>query len=71
MSLDAAVDYIALSDCWGKEPQFCTTSSNLSAMCNNILLMALPRTFQEAVQVRRRIGKRYLVGHALRAEFPF
>lgn len=59
-------DYIALSHCWGNllEEQkrvFCTSCENIDERSKRGFGMAiLPQTFQDAVIVTRKLGKRYL-----------
>lgn len=54
--------YLTLSHCWGppeKRPAT-TTKANLAANMNRILFSSLPKTFQDAVEITRRLGQRYL-----------
>jgi hypothetical protein len=53
--------YICLSYCWGKIPNEAkTVQSTLERFQSRIPWTILPRTFQEAVIVTRRLGVRYL-----------
>ncbi|OAL27937.1 hypothetical protein AYO22_03282 [Fonsecaea multimorphosa] len=57
--------YVALSHCWGgprdeEKKKFCTTRDNLENRLKGFGMSDLPKTFQDAVQVTRAIGKRYL-----------
>lgn len=53
--------YIALSYCWGTVfNRFTTSRSSLIARKSGINLSDLPRTFQDAVAMTRRLGVRYL-----------
>jgi hypothetical protein len=53
--------YIALSYCWGTvSNRFTTSRSSLIARKSGINLSDLPRTFQDAVAMTRRLGVRYL-----------
>jgi hypothetical protein len=53
--------YICLSYCWGEIPNEAkTVQSNLEGFQSRIPWAILPRTFQEAVIVTRRLGVRYL-----------
>jgi len=55
--------YIALSYCWGSEtatPFTTTTSENLEDRKRGISIRELPRTFQDAVEITRRLGIRFL-----------
>ncbi|KAG4437371.1 hypothetical protein IFR05_007135 [Cadophora sp. M221] len=55
--------YIALSYCWGSEtdtPFTTMTSSNLEDRKRGIPMSGLPRAFQDAVKMTRRLGVRFL-----------
>lgn len=52
--------WVALSHCWGSGNHFTTTSTNLDARLKCIEFRELPRTFQDAVIVTRRLGFQYL-----------
>lgn len=52
--------YIALSHCWGKGVSFMTKKDNIKTLCKAINLLNLPKTFQDAVLVTRRLGIKYL-----------
>lgn len=54
--------YLALSHPWGpdRSSHFCTYPENLSDHLQGILLEDLPKTFQDAVEVTRRLNQRYL-----------
>ncbi|KAE8451825.1 hypothetical protein EG329_002665 [Mollisiaceae sp. DMI_Dod_QoI] len=52
--------YICLSHCWGQATPIKTRRENISSMKDQILWDALPRTFQEAVTVCRRLRLRWL-----------
>ncbi|KAK3500675.1 heterokaryon incompatibility protein-domain-containing protein [Neurospora crassa] len=59
---DRQPPYLTLSHCWGpleKRPAT-TTRASLVANKNRILFSSLPKTFQDAVQITRRLGQRYL-----------
>ncbi|KAK3949312.1 HET domain protein pin-c2 [Pseudoneurospora amorphoporcata] len=54
--------YISLSHCWGppsKRPAT-TTKANLSKRMSRISFSDLPKTFQDAVDIARKLGQRYL-----------
>lgn len=53
-------EYVALSHCWGTTTPIQTTTANVSDRLNGISMSELPKTFQEAVLVVRRLGIRYL-----------
>lgn len=52
--------WVSLSHCWGSRGHFITTSTNLMARRRFIDFHELPRTFQDAFTVTRRLGFRYL-----------
>lgn len=52
--------YIALSHMWGINHHFTTTRSNIAAHRKGIAFDTLPRTFQDAAVLTRRLGVRYL-----------
>src|SRR5436190_9880944 len=52
--------YIALSHCWGSSPLLSTTTANLMKHLVCIPMDELPRNFQDAVTVTRKLGFRYL-----------
>ena len=56
----AKIDYAALTHCWGGGKPFSTSSANLALRSVAFDLAELPRTFQDAVKVTRRLGLRYL-----------
>ncbi|KAF2660752.1 HET-domain-containing protein [Lophiostoma macrostomum CBS 122681] len=52
--------YIALSHCWGTCRSFLTTRGNLEDRKRGFLLQELPATFQDAIEVTRRLDVPYL-----------
>jgi Heterokaryon incompatibility protein (HET) len=52
--------YVALSHCWGKSRTVVTDTSTLSERKEGIEFFSLPKTFQDALMVTRRLGYRYL-----------
>ncbi|KAL2072773.1 hypothetical protein VTL71DRAFT_12116 [Oculimacula yallundae] len=53
--------YITLSHCWGQNPTMLTTTQDtITQRLRGILFSDLPKTFQEAVQITRALGVRYL-----------
>jgi hypothetical protein len=59
------VDYLALSHCWGgpatdEGKKYCTTPENIPRRLNGFTYEDLPKTFQDAVQVTRKLGKHFL-----------
>jgi hypothetical protein len=58
-------DYLVLSHCWGRpteeeKKRFCTTIENYQGRLQGFSYDELPKTFQDAVQVTRLLGKQYL-----------
>ncbi|EGO57053.1 hypothetical protein NEUTE1DRAFT_102293 [Neurospora tetrasperma FGSC 2508] len=58
----SAPRYITLSHCWGPPEKhlFTTTRASLSVRMERISFAELPRTFQDAVVLTRKLGQRYL-----------
>lgn len=55
--------YMAVSHCWGNIPQseqFRLLNENIETLSENIDYAALPQTFQDAVDLSRRLGTRYI-----------
>ena len=52
--------YIALSHCWGQTKVLVLMEHMLESMTRGIDWLRLPRTFQDAIVVTRRLGFRYL-----------
>lgn len=52
--------WFSLSHCWGKLSRFTTTSENLQERQNGIEIEDMPPTFQDAVEVTRRLGQRFI-----------
>jgi hypothetical protein len=52
--------YVALSHCWGKGNQLCTTSATIETHRRGLMIDILPKTFKDAVRVVRALGLRYL-----------
>lgn len=52
--------YTALSHVWGRSNLFTTTRATIDAHTQGICFDDLPRTFQDAVTVTRRLGIQYL-----------
>jgi hypothetical protein len=53
-------EYACLSHCWGTSQKLTTTRANLDDHKERIDLARLPKTFQDAVIVSRKLGIRYL-----------
>ncbi|KAI4865842.1 HET-domain-containing protein [Hypoxylon rubiginosum] len=58
--LQDAIEYIALSHCWGKSQPLKTVRDNLDSHRKRIPFETLPATFKDAVKLTRRLGLRYL-----------
>ncbi|KAK6079503.1 hypothetical protein SCUP234_05672 [Seiridium cupressi] len=54
------VSYACLSHCWGSTQSLITTTTNILQHLEHIPWTALPRSFQDAVDITRRLGIRYL-----------
>ncbi|CZR66357.1 uncharacterized protein PAC_16258 [Phialocephala subalpina] len=52
--------YVALSYCWGPNPNFTTTLSSLDERMSGIELSSLPKALRDAVTWTRRLGIRYI-----------
>lgn len=52
--------YLSLSHCWGERPIFCLRLNNLAQLLNEIPVLELPRTFQDAFTVTTRLGYSFL-----------
>lgn len=52
--------YVALSHCWGGKIPSSTIEANKLERCTEMKIDELPQTFQDAVQVTRALGIRYL-----------
>jgi len=52
--------YVTLSHCWGASHPITTTSATYQSRISGILLSDLPKTFQEAILITRRLQVRYL-----------
>jgi hypothetical protein len=57
---DTGVAYVALSHCWGTSDVFKLTSQTISELAAGIPLERLPKTFQDAIYICRKLGYRYL-----------
>ncbi|KAF7548915.1 hypothetical protein G7046_g8504 [Stylonectria norvegica] len=56
----ASGTYAALSHCWGQHPLLQTTSKTLAGHLYHIPMASLPKTFQDAVSICRKLYLRYL-----------
>ncbi|KAJ3527151.1 hypothetical protein NM208_g10845 [Fusarium decemcellulare] len=52
--------YISLSYCWGKALEFTTTKATLEDRKRQITISDLPKTHQDAIQLARELGVRYM-----------
>lgn len=52
--------YATLSHCWGDTGHFTTSRASIAARRQGINIEELPKTFQDAVAIARRVGMRYL-----------
>jgi hypothetical protein len=52
--------WVALSHCWGISAQYTTTTANLGDHRKAIRFEGLPRTFQDAITVTRKLGYEFL-----------
>ena len=62
ISTGEPVPYIALSHCWGTNQKslYTTTQENISDRQRAIPLSDMPKTFQDAITITRRLGYQYL-----------
>ncbi|KAH3906291.1 hypothetical protein HBH56_206310 [Parastagonospora nodorum] len=56
----AGAQFVALSHCWGKSRPLTLTKSNLAALAQGIAVASLPKTFQDAIDVTKKFGHRYI-----------
>ena len=54
------VQYNALSHCWGNRLQIATTACNLAEHLEAIAFPSLPKTFQDAISITRKLGIEFL-----------
>src|SRR4051794_17090272 len=52
--------YVALSHSWGKSQRLILTKANLEDLKRGIAVSSLPRTFQDAIKITRRLNIQYL-----------
>ncbi|KAF9456170.1 heterokaryon incompatibility protein-domain-containing protein [Collybia nuda] len=53
-------EYLTLSHRWGKSSILQLTTKNLASLLSEIPLSSLPKTFQDAILITRRLGYRYI-----------
>jgi hypothetical protein len=56
----ATAHYMTLSHCWGSKPLIRTTTESLTKHLNQLPMDFLPKSFRDAVTIRRNLGIRYL-----------
>lgn len=59
-SKDLTGFYTTLSHCWGGKVSITTTTANTENHMHRIPISSMPKTFQDAVSVTRKLGVRYL-----------
>jgi hypothetical protein len=59
-SLPAGLRYVTLSHCWGKSQPLKLLKSNVAPFRDSIKITTLPKTFQHAIDVTRRMKYRYI-----------
>ncbi|CZR67603.1 uncharacterized protein PAC_17502 [Phialocephala subalpina] len=52
--------WLTLSHCWGKSPLATTTTRNFDNQCAGIMISTLPQTFQDAINITRKLSYRFL-----------
>ncbi|KAI5853654.1 HET-domain-containing protein [Durotheca rogersii] len=52
--------YVTLSHCWGTSSRLMATKSSIRDLEDGIAVSFLPKTFQDAIQITRRLGVPYL-----------
>lgn len=57
---DQSSRYLTLSHCWGNSQVTKLTEADLSSFQAGIEVLALPKTFQDAVEATRQLGERYI-----------
>jgi len=58
--IQESVKYIALSHCWGKSQNLTTTTASLESRLKSISWNDLPKTYQDAITVTRKLNLRYV-----------
>lgn len=57
---DAGIRYLTLSHCWGGSAVLTLKAGNMSQLIAGFHMKDLPKTFEDAVEITRRLGFRYL-----------
>jgi len=52
--------YIALSHCWGKSRPLTAIESTVGGLKDGITMSRLPKTFQDAINITKKLGIKYL-----------
>lgn len=52
--------YVALSHTWGRSPRLTATRRNMNDLIRGVSVSFLPKTFQDAIEITRKLGIRYL-----------
>lgn len=52
--------YVTLSHCWGNTQQFTTERNTFAARCRGMSWELIPKTFQDAISLTRKLGIRFL-----------
>lgn len=53
-------DYVTLSHRWGQKPIFCLKAENIQDLRNDIPTSELPKNFQDAISITRRLDIKYI-----------
>ncbi|KAK6423143.1 hypothetical protein LTR81_004091 [Elasticomyces elasticus] len=59
VSHEMSAEYIALSHCWGGDPQMKLTKATFAQYQNRLDLSAMPQTFKDAIHVAQQLQIRY------------
>lgn len=59
-SQDFNLSYLTLSHCWGGAKTYTLNSATFHELVHGVVLSKLPQTFQDAIQICRRLKQRYL-----------
>ncbi|OTA97779.1 hypothetical protein M434DRAFT_65246 [Hypoxylon sp. CO27-5] len=53
-------EYVTLSHCWGTSSRLMATKESIKDLEEGIAISFLPKTFQDAIKITQRLGKKYL-----------
>jgi Heterokaryon incompatibility protein (HET) len=56
----SGIEYVTLSHCWGKKPILRLLTTNIECLQARIPTKQLPRTFQQAIILTKKMGHRYI-----------